>query len=227
MESQIQATVLGVSGRTSRDQKHQMYDVMLSDGNKYTTFDPDVAAQANALQGQAAVANVSVEQNGKWTNFNLLAIGQPGTLVQPTPGLQVGTAIPIGSAPLPQQTGVAGIPMQQPSSGGGGMTDIDKARISRFSAASTAFEFVGSLFTGAGPEAGKQATEIARALTEALVQYGWHGTWPGIAASPAQVAAAVPGVQVGVEGIQQQQAQQPAPEPQPAQAAQGSDIPWD
>lgn len=233
MESQIQATVLGVSGRTSRDQKHQMYDVMLSDGNKYTTFDPDVAAQANALQGQAAVANVSVEQNGKWTNFNLLAIGQPGTLVQPTPGLQVGTAIPVGSAPLAQQSGVAGIPMQQPSSGGGGMTDADKARITRLSAVGTAFDFVSRLFAGAGPEAGRQATEIARGLTEAIVAYGHNGTWPGIAASPAQIAAAIQGVQVGV-GQQQETSEQLAAvglqvqaEQRAAEAAQGTDIPWD
>lgn len=227
MESQIAAQVLGVSGRTSRNGQHQMYDVQLSDGQKYTTFDPELAGQANGLQGQQVVANVSLEQNGKYLNRNLLAIGLPGTLPQPAQGasLPVGQAIPVAGAPVPNAA--AGIPMAPPSSGGG-MSDTDKARITRLSAASTAFQFVGSLFTGAGPEGGKQATEIARALTEALVSYGQNGLWQGVPATPAAVAAAVPGVQVGVEGIQQGAEQQAAaPEAQPAQAAAGTDIPWD
>lgn len=219
MESQIQAQVLGVVGRTSKNGQHQMYDVQLSDGQKYTTFDPDLAGQANALVGQQVAANVSLEQNGKYLNRNLLAIGAPGTLPAPAPqvagAIPVGTAIPIQGAASP----VAGIPQAAPSGGGGGMSDADKARITRLSAVGTAFDFVSRLFAGAGPEAGEQATSIARGLTEAIVNYGHNGTWPGVAASPAQVAAAVPGVQVGVEGIQQEQVA--------AQPAQGSDIPWD
>lgn len=231
MESQIQAKVLGVSGRTSRNGQHQMYDVQLSDGQKYTTFDPELAGQANGLQGQQVVANVSLEQNGKYLNRNLLAIGLPGTLPQPAQGaaLPVGQAIPVQGAPVPNAA--AGIPMSPPSSGGGGMSDADKARITRLSAAGTAFDFVSRLFAGAGPEAGKQATEIARALTETLVGYGHNGLWQGVPATPAAVAAAVPGVQVGVEGIQQQaaapEAQAVATEPTAAVAAQGNDIPWD
>lgn len=229
MESQIQAQVLGVSSRQSRNGQHTMYDVQLSDGQKYTTFDPDLAQQAAQLQGQNVAANVSLEQNGKYLNRNLLAIGAPGTLPAPVP--QAGAvAIPAGQPVGQPVVGTPGVITPAPSGGGGGMSVEDKARITRLSAAGTAFDFVSRLFAGAGPEAGKQATEIARSLTESLVAYGHNGTWPGVPATPAQVAAAVPGVQVGVEGIQQgaeQQTAAPAAEPTAAVAAQGDDIPWD
>lgn len=227
MESQIQAQVLGVSSRQSRNGQHTMYDVQLSDGQKYMTFDPDLAQQAAQLQGQNVAANVSLEQNGKYLNRNLLAIGAPGTLPAPVP--QAGAvAIPAGQPVGQPVVGTPGVITPAPSGGGGGGMSIeDKARITRLSAVGTAFDFVSRLFAGAGPEAGEQAAGIARALTEAIVAYGHNGTWPGVAASPAQVAAAVPGVQVGVQGIQQDAGQQAAaPEAQPAQAAPGSDIPW-
>lgn len=225
MESQIQAQVLGVSSRQSRNGQHTMYDVQLSDGQKYTTFDPDLAQQAAQLQGQNVAANVSLEQNGKYLNRNLLAIGAPGTLPAPVP--QAGAVAIPAAQPV---AGTPGVITPAPSGGGGGGMSIeDKARITRLSAAGTAFDFVSRLFAGAGPEAGKQATEIARALTETLVNYGHNGAWQGVPATPAAIAQAVPGVQVGVEGIQQGEAQAAAPaaEPTAAVAAQGDDIPWD
>ena len=100
MESQIQAQVLGVSSRQSRNGQHTMYDVQLSDGQKYTTFDPDLAQQAAQLQGQNVAANVSLEQNGRYLNRNLLAIGAPGTLPAPVP-----------------QAGAVAIPAAQPVAG--------------------------------------------------------------------------------------------------------------
>ncbi len=221
MESQIAGQVLGVMGRSSRDGKHQMYDVQFSDGQKYTTFDAGVAQQAQGLVGQAVVMNVRVEQNagrdGKmYTNYNLDAISTPGALPAPTPSaapIQVGTAIPAA--------GVA-IPMAAPSSGGGGMSDEDKARVTRLSAAKTGFLFVGSLFAGAGPESLKEAVGMARGLTEGILQYGQTGVWPGgVAATPAGIAAAVPGVAVGVEGVDQNAGSQGAIQ------ATGDDIPWD
>lgn len=232
MESQVQAQVLGVTSRQSRNGQHTMYDVALSDGNKYTTFDPDLAGKAASLQGQQVAANVSIEQkpgNGgrMFTNFNLLDIGQVGALAPPPAGqVAIPNAQVAQPVAIPGVQPTAGVITPAPSSGGGGgMSDADKARITRLSAAGTAFDFVSRLFAGAGPEAGEQALSIARAVTESLVGYGQQGVWPGIAPSPAQVAAAVPGVQVGVEGIQQEQAA-PATEPTTAQAAQGSDIPW-
>jgi hypothetical protein len=113
MESQIQGTVLGVTSRQSKDGKYTMYDVAMSDGNKYTTFEGELAQQAAALQGQQVSANVEVKQNGRFTNFNLNGIGVAGSLGAPAqtapqvpvqlPGIQpAGTAIqPRSSASSP------------------------------------------------------------------------------------------------------------------------------
>jgi hypothetical protein len=223
MESQIQGTVLGVTSRQSKDGKYTMYDVAMSDGNKYTTFEGELAQQAAALQGQQVSANVEVKQNGRFTNFNLNGIGVAGSLGAPAqtapqvpvqlPGIQ-----PAGTAIQPAAP-VVGVITPAPQSSGGPSPEA-QARMSRYAAAKVGFDFVATLFGGAGPEGGEQATGLAKRVSELVLAWGETGVWPGSApvaqqAPPQtaeQVAAAVPGVQVGVENI--------ATEPQ------ADDIPW-
>lgn len=228
MESVISGQVLGVESRQSRNGQHTMYDVAFSDGNKYTTFDANLAQTAANLSGQAASAKVSVDQrqqnNRTYTNFNLLEIGPPGSIsgaaAQPIQGGVVGPGViqPAGGGvitPAPQQGG---------GGGGRGFTPEDKARVSRFAAQGTAFAFVATIYSGLGPEALPEAVKAAKALTEELLNHGQTGLYrPSpletattiipTATTPQEVAEQVPGVTVGVQ--------------QDAAAEAGDDIPWD
>lgn len=203
----INGQVLEVTGRKSKNGQHDMYDVAFSDGNKYTTFDYDVAQKALGLKGQAVTARTEIKQNGKYTNFNLEDIapqGQLGPLLTPNGG---GTALPIGSAhPLqstviqPMSGAQPTIPFQQFES-----ETTKNERITRQNVLRTSFQFVGSLFQGAGPEALEEATEKALALARELYVIGLHGgaeqPVQSVPATPEEVAAAVPGVQVGTESL--------------------------
>jgi hypothetical protein len=184
-----------------------IYDIAFSDGKTYSTFDANLAQQAQTLQGQQGVTlRYEITQNGQYQNTNVVALFPAG--VQAPPAQQ---QVPIaGASPVPVQGG----------GGGGGMTPEDKARLTRLSAASTAFEFVGALLDGAGPEAAQQGLGLARQLTEEINAYGMSGQWSGgIQATPLGVAATVAGVQVGTGGITPPQVEQPQQQP-------GNDIPW-
>lgn len=206
----IDGQVLEVTGRKSKDGKHDMYDVAFSDGNKYTTFEYDLAQKALGLKGQAVSARTEIKQNGKWTNFNLEDIapqGQLGPLLTPNGGTPVGLGPPgpqpvvAAATPPPYQTGVQpSIPFQQQEN------QIDKAqRIVRQNVLGTAHAFVGALFQGAGPEALQEASEKALALARELYVIAWTGgaeqPAQSVPATPEEVAAAVPGVQVGTESL--------------------------
>jgi len=189
-------TVLSCTGKGTS--KGTVYEIAGSDGVKYQTWDANIAAKASGLQGQLVAARVEQKQNGKWLNYVLEDIGLPGTLVP--------TAAPIAAAPVAAP--VANIPMQAPA-----MPDAEKQKlIVRQSVLKTAFEFVGTVYTGAGPESLSQATEEAFELAGQLFKkvYVADATPTPVPTTPAEVAAVVPGVQVGTEGVETATA--PSPE---------------
>lgn len=196
-------TVLSVTGKNTSNGK-TVYEIAGSDGVKYQTWDGNTAAKAQGLQGQVVVARVEQKQNGKWTNYNVEDIGLPGTLAP--------SAAPIATAPVvvpPQNPAVAAIPMQQT------LDPLTKEKhIIRQNVLGTAFSFVAALYTGAGPEALDEATERAGELAKRLYGKVMADATPApqaapVPTTPAEVAAAVPGVEVGTENIAQ-----PAPTPE-------------
>jgi len=101
-----------------------IYDVNLSDGNTYTTFDTKLWAKVAPLVGQAVSARVAVKQNGNYTNFYLNDIAPQGQLAA--------TSAPVATpAPLPQAA-------PQPARAQGGMSAEDKARVTWLSCLSSA-----------------------------------------------------------------------------------------
>lgn len=199
MESQINGQVLGVTGRAVKDST--IYDIAFSDGNKYSTFDQALATTANGLVGQQVSASVEVAQtvkNGKtYTNFNLRGIAPLGQL----------PAAPSPSATFPQSSPAPGIPITPQSSGG--WTPEKEQRVTKLAVFGTAYEFVGQLFAGAGPEAYEQAVELADGLAKKLFHHAFLAA-PQINPTPAVTPAAVadvinqevPGaVAVGTDGI--------------------------
>jgi hypothetical protein len=213
----ITGSVLGVQGRHTRSQK-LIYDVAFSDGVTYSTFDPDLATKCQGLMGQQATARVEVSQKvsgGKtFTNYNIHDIAPAGQLpamtVPQAPGTPypAGTPVPVVGAP---SAPAPGIPIAPPTSnggrgGGGGMTLEDKRRIAFMSAASTAATLVGSLFSGAGPEAMAEMEEEWHRLTmatfrQAFVQSQEPSAAP-VAAAPAPVAVTPEEVAAGVNAEQ-------------------------
>jgi hypothetical protein len=101
----IVAQVLGVQGRNSRDGSKLMYDVALSDGQKYTTFDQGLAMRAQSLTGQVASARIDHKPNPRGGFFNNLED------IAPQGGLQQ-LALP-GGTPIPMN-GASTIPMGNP-----------------------------------------------------------------------------------------------------------------
>lgn len=212
---EIVGQVLAVTGRTTRNGK-TAYDVAFSDGNTYTTFSPQLATKAQQLQGQAVSARVSVTQRGQYTNLNLEDIAPQGQLAPMAFPAQPGTAIPMPAAPTnvaaPPAAAAPGIPITQ---GGGRQRDPEvEQRIVRQSSLATAFNFVGSLFEGVGPEGYEQAKEMALGLAREVFHIGYFGTamqdgavpaeQPVVPAeqTPAAVADAV-NVAAGAEVVQQ------------------------
>lgn len=180
--SDIVGQVLSVSGRAT-NRGGTIFDIAFSDGQKYTTFQNEIAQKANGLVGQPVSARVTVKpsKDGRFTNYYLEDIAPQGQLpaqAMPAPG---GTVIPISAGATEQ----AQIPMQAPD------TTKDE-RITRLSALKTAFEFVGALFNGAGPETLQEAREHALELARDLYQIGYYGQSPAeMPDTPEEVAAVV------------------------------------
>jgi len=198
---EVSAQVLSVSGKNTS--KGTVYEVAMSDGVKYQTWDAGIAQKAQGLQGQVVAARVEQKINGKWTNYYLEDIGLPGTL----PPL----AQPLAATPAPVVAGPGGnvgpapvvpIPMQAPVD-----HEAKDNRIVRENVIRTAFTFVASLYTGAGPEALDEAEREALKLAATLYGkvYGTGGAQPApeIPTTPAEVAAVVPGVEVGTANVEQ------------------------
>ncbi len=146
--SVIQVQILGVQGRTVGAGK-TIYDISCSNGQKYTTFDAELAGKAQALSGQQVQATVTEKQNGKWTNYYLDDV--------------------VASAGAPQAVIVApvisqGIPIAHDEIVG----DAKQKVIVRQNVLGTAFAFASAIYDGAGPEAWAEAEEKALALAGTL-----------------------------------------------------------
>ncbi len=221
--AECNGTVLGVTGRTI-SQGRVVYDVQAQletpEGvlaQKLGTFKQELASQAQSLTGQRASFRYEVVVKGQYTNYNLDAIAPEGQLA----------AVAVGTIPIDQGGGQRG--------GGGGrgfQKDPETQRqIVKQNVLGTAHRFVGEFYTGLGPDFLEEAT--AKALAHAQKLYGIvTGGAPAaepvaaaqpvvvpqapivpVATTPAEVAATVPGVQIGVQT--------------PPETASGAGIAWD
>lgn len=183
MENDIIGQILSVLGRPTNNGK-TIYDIAFSDGNTYTTFDGKVAGKAQALQGQQVSARVKVQQKGQYTNLYLNDVAPVGQL--PPQQQPVAAGSPVAQIPL--------APATSPPSRGG-MSPEREAKIVKQSVLSTAFGFVGALYTGAGPEAAEEATakalELAKTLYANVLGGGPVATPQAVAETPQEVAAEV------------------------------------
>jgi hypothetical protein len=158
--------VLSVSGRPLNNGS-TIYDIAFSDGVKYTTFDGEVAQKTNALVGQQVSASVTSKQKGQYMNHYWNDVAPQGQLTS--------DAAPLPPVVLPIADPVPIIPMQQYS---GGMAPEREAKIVKQSVFSTAFNFVGQLFQGAGPEAKDEAVEMALEIARTLYNRVQGGVEP-------------------------------------------------
>jgi hypothetical protein len=206
----------------------QKFDVDCTDGVTRTVWEANLANALNAFAGtnQQVTIRWSEKQNGQYTNRTIHAFAPPGQ------------ALPADNGQGGSQQGGGGF---RGGGGGGfrGMSEEDKTRISKMGAQGAAATIIAALFTGAGPEAYNEATELHDKLTLKLyksarshekqgtqaVQTGAQGQvlpqagtpvdpsllqQQAATVTPQDVAAAVPGVQVGV----------------PVAAAASDDIDW-
>ena len=156
----VQAQVLSVTGKNTS--KGVVYEVQMGNGTTYSTWDGNIAAKANGLQGQLADANVELKtntRNGRTYNNQILldiaAAGQLGAVAQP-----VAPGVPVAPA------NTSAIPMQAPDVR---VPDVERQRmIVRQNVLGTAFAFVASLYEGAGPEALEAAEAAALGLASKL-----------------------------------------------------------
>jgi len=161
---QIQGVVESVVGNPGANGRTRYATVI--GGQEYNTWKPEIARVANEHLGQQVTANVTVKpsQDGQYMNYYLDGIldgaGQvPGQI--PMAGGQQG-----GVPMQPQIPVQPGIPMAAPAARG--MDPQREARIVKQSSMATAFNFVGHLFDGAGPEAMEEAEQAALGLAKRL-----------------------------------------------------------
>lgn len=219
MQSDITGQVLGVVGVPNRSGNGQRYEIDFSDGNKYTTFELPLAQRAQGLVGQQSTARVEVvnkpKRNGQGTvtYWNLLDIAGPGAALPPAvqdqlaPGTQLQAGTPLDIPTQGASSNGTGIPMQQQTDYQRDLSPEAQARVTFFAAAGAAAQFVGHIYAGFGGEGFEEALarfkEVVHQLEE---QSALRGVKPPAATpvqtqpapTPEAVAAAVPGVEVGV-----------------------------
>lgn len=165
--------IVGVEGVPTK-QGTLRYKVKLATSQEPSCFDVAKATKAQSMIGQ--LVDVRVEQSGKFVNF--VDVAAPGGL----PPLAIPAGTPIGLTPIPT---AAPVPVAAPYAG-----DKEKnERIGKMNAAGTAFAFVSSLFTGAGPEALKEAEEQAWALAKRVYENVQPTNGTPVVAVPATPAA--------------------------------------
>jgi hypothetical protein len=164
VDSEITGTVLSAAPRIVGNNK-TIYDVAFSDGNTYVTFDAAIWAKVQTVGQQPASARVSVKQNGDFTNFYLNDIAPQGQLGPPGVTLHAPAPQQVHASPLAELVPAAQI-ARAPQSGG--MTPEREQKIVKQSSFSTAFNFVGALYNGAGEsefeEAAGKALDLAKEL---------------------------------------------------------------
>jgi hypothetical protein len=186
--------VLGVTGRVLKKTGETVYDVQLSDGQKYTAWENELATRAQSLVGKVVNAEVEVSQNGRWTNRNLVNIVESSALF-PNPASQTSAAVTVpnggsGGAPLPP------------------VVDHEaekESRITKLATLKIAATIVASLFQGAASEGADEAFEMLEARAKELYKliYGEDAPAAAPTITPEMIAQALAGsgVQVGTEGL--------------------------
>lgn len=181
MEDKI-GQVLGVTGTQTRTGKTK-YEVAFSDGQKYTTFHPDLATKAQNLVGQQVSVRTDTEINGQYTNLYLRDISPQGQLAPLAMPVPAGTPV---AAPIP----IA------PASSNGRSPEVEQ-RIVRQNVLGTAFNFVGNLFSGAGPENYAEAFNLSIDLAKQLYTLAYYGPSAESIAEAVNGQASAPLVAVG------------------------------
>jgi len=210
--------VHAVTGRNTNNGK-VIYEaastVELPEGPKQiqlATFDSNLAGTAKGFEGGATRVSFrfDVKQNGQYTNYYLKAIAPEGQL-------PVEADIPIVDSNQGRRGGGNG-------RGSYGKTMEERKSIVKQNVLRTATDFVGQFYQGMGPdfyeEAKKKALDFALELFEiakeqapaaqevevSVVPAAQPQTQSVPPTTPAEVAAEVPGVQVGVQTTEQQPA---------------------
>ena len=188
MDSEISGTVLSATPRVTTNGK-TVYDIAFSDGNTYVTFDAKIWAKVQQVGQQPASARVSVKQNGQYTNFYLNDIAPQGQLAA--------TSAPVAT-PAPSGSGLTSHVRTAPQ--GGGMTPEREQKIVKQSSFSTAFNFVGALYQGAGDSEFVAAVNMAHELAKELYGHvmGEQGGTAGLA--PVEGPNGVAGAAVAENG---------------------------
>lgn len=159
MDSQVQ--ILGVVvGNTTTGKTY--YDVNCSDGVTRRCWNAQLAQKINTFSGSGQVVTLryDVTQNGQYTNYSVKGVFGPGEPITAAPvaaPMQQGApmqAVPMGTAPI------GGPPMQQAAAKSDKFPPEVTTRIVKMAAYSDAANLVGSLLSGAGPEAFTQALEL-------------------------------------------------------------------
>jgi hypothetical protein len=190
---EITSQVIGVQGRQTKAGV-TWYDVAFADGNTYSTKDGVLAGKAQGFVGQNVSAQVETQQNGKYTNKYLNDIAPAGQLPATSTPQNGAGSVPIANI-HPTNPPIPVAPA------GSGMDPAREAKIVKQSLLSTSLNFVGQLYSGAGPEAQAEALGAGLTIAKALYAEVMGGQAPAPAPTPQAVAAAVPGVQVGSEDL--------------------------
>jgi hypothetical protein len=191
VDSEITGTVLSAAPRIVGNNK-TIYDVAFSDGNTYVTFDAAIWAKVQTVGQQPASARVSVKQNGDFTNFYLNDIAPQGQLGPPGVTLHAPAPQQVHASPLAELVPAAQI-ARAPQSGG--MTPEREQKIVKQSSFSTAFNFVSSLYQGAGDSEFEAAVNMAHQLAKELYGHvmGGEQADPDMAGVNTPGASEVPG----------------------------------
>lgn len=154
----INGNVLSVTGTQTKNGKTR-YDIAVSDGLTYVTFDAATASKASQFVGQQATIRVNVVQKGQYTNRYFEDVAPAGGLPAQAFPLTAGTPI-AATAPfpppgviLPTPAVPVPIPVTPYVASKDGMSPEREQKIVKQSSFATAAHLVGHVFAGAGPEA--------------------------------------------------------------------------
>lgn len=212
----LQAKVLSSTGIQGQGTARNRWEVALSDGNTYVTWEPNLGNKAYGLVNQDGVTvrvTLKPSKDGRFQNYYLDDIAGPGETLPPQ-AMPAGAGTPVQqAAPMQQQVGQqaqqggapAAPPPQAPMGPKSRYTPEEEARMARSAALKYATHLASGVFAGIGPESTPQVDEYIRAKTEEYLAFTQTGLWDPAQAVVAQVNA------VAGEGAVQQ----------------GATVPWD
>lgn len=226
----INGSVLSVTGRQTKNGK-TAYDVAVSDGQTYVTFDAAVAAKASGFVGQQATIRVNTVQKGQYTNHYFEDVAPTGGL--PAQAFPVPAGTPIAVAPpIPVAPPISVAPYVAPKYGG--MSLEREQKIVKQSSFATAAHLVGNIFAGAGPEALPEAEGHVLRIAKILFREVMGVTAAAAVAAPTTTQpttpaemAAVVNAELGGNLVTVGGGTHVAGSSQNAVQPNGSVVPWD